>query len=143
MCLVLVATSAEINRAQLEAAAAEAASTGFRVVVDHPSRWPWRRATRVRATISEEGGCACSLLSDAADWNAETWAMRPEVLDRLANALEILCTRGPRELFVEALWTGDVVRETVQLTPKEISVLARSSKLGTHTKYAIVRDEFG
>ncbi|MBA2303808.1 MAG: hypothetical protein H0W08_14405 [Acidobacteria bacterium] len=94
----------------------------------------------MRATISEEGACACSLLSDSADWNDETWSMRPEVLDRLATTLEVLARLGPKALFVEALWVGDAARETVSVTPKELAQVARSGKLGTHTRYAVVRE---
>jgi len=100
MCLILVATSPASGRAQLEAAALEAVSTGLRIDVDHPSRWFWARRSPVRATISEQGGCACSLLGDDADWGAATWAMRPEVLERLAKTLEILSLHGPKELLV-------------------------------------------
>jgi hypothetical protein len=97
----------------------------------------------VRARVSEEGGCACSLLSDDADWNAETWAMRPQVLERLAQTLEILSLRGPKELLFEALWVGDAVQEIVQVTPTQLGQLARSSKLGTHTRYAISHESAG
>ena len=96
MCLVLEIVSPAGTRAGLESAAIEAASAGgLRVDVNHPSKWPWAKDQPVRATISEEGGCACSLLSDAAEWNAESWAMRPAVLERLGVTLEILGERGP------------------------------------------------
>jgi hypothetical protein len=75
---------------------------------------------------------ACSLLGDDADWDAETWAMRPETLERLARTLAILSTRRPKSLFVAALWVGNVARETVSVTPEELVQLARSSNLGTH-----------
>ncbi len=95
----------------------------------------------MRAKISEEGGCACSLLSDSADWDADTWSMRPEVCDRLAATLTVLATRGPRDLFVEALWAGDTARETVAVTPRELAEIAKSGKLRTHTRYAVKADD--
>jgi hypothetical protein len=66
--------------------------------------------------------------------------MRPEVLDRLAATLEVLARLGPKDLFVEALWAGDVARETVSVTPKELAEVARSGKLGTHTRYTVVAE---
>lgn len=140
MCLMLTATTSALERPQLEAAAAEGRSAGFSIEVEHLSRWPWGRTKPARVTISESGGWACSLLGDNADWNAETWLMRPEVLEPLANTLEILSTHGPRELTIEALWMSDTIRETVHVTPAQLAALARSSKLGTHTRYVITHD---
>lgn len=143
MCLILEVISPTGDRATLDAAAGKASAAGFHVQVSHPSRWPWAKNKPVRARISEEGGCACSLLSDSADWNANTWAMRPEVLDRLATTLEILVQFGPKGLLVEALWVGDVASETVTLTPSQLGHLARSGALGTHTRYMVVTDNAG
>jgi len=140
MCLILEAISPTGDHAILGAAASEASAAGFHVQVSHPSRWPWAKNKPVRARISEEGECACSLLSDSADWNADTWAMRPEVLDRLGTTLETLAKLGPKGLLIEALWVGDVARETVTLTPSQLGHLARSGALGTHTRYVVVAD---
>jgi hypothetical protein len=82
-------------------------------------------------------------LTDDADWNAETWSMRPDVLDRLASTLEILAVRGPDGLVVEALWVGDEPRNTVCVTPRELAEVARLGKLGTRTRYAVARDNAG
>jgi hypothetical protein len=141
MCLVLAVTAPATDRAILEAAAVEASAAGLRVNVEHHSPWPWAKNKPIRANVSEEVGCACSLLSDDADWNAESWLMRPEIRDRLARTLEILASRGPKGWFVEAIWIGDDVRETVQVTPEELGRMARSDKLGTHTRYAVVTDK--
>jgi hypothetical protein len=143
MCLLLEAVSPAADRAILDAAAVEASAAGLRVAVAHPSRWPWANDKPVRAKISEEGGCACSLLSDSADCDAETWSMRPEVLDRLATTLEVLATLGPNGLFVQALWIGEEVQVTMSVTPQELARIARSGRLGTHTRYAVVADSAG
>jgi hypothetical protein len=69
--------------------------------------------------------------------------MRPEVLEPLANTLEMLAARGPNGMFIEALWVGTAFRETVHVTPKEMGQLARSSQLSPHTRYGIIRDGAG
>ena len=143
MCLFLEAISAATERAILESAAREASSVGLRVVVGHPSLWSWAKGKPVRATISEEGGCACSLLNDDADWDAETWSMRSEVLDRLAATLETLAMRGPQGLVVEALWQGETAEKTVSVTPSELAEIAKSSGLGTRTRYTVVAEKTG
>jgi len=111
--------------------------------MEHPLRWPWARETPARAVISEEGGCACSLLSDEADWNADAWAMRPEVLEQLARTLQILVEEGPPNLSVEALWVGEAPREIVQVTAAKLVTLARSSGLGTRTRYELSGHDAG
>jgi hypothetical protein len=139
MCLMLVATTEAPEREKLAGAARKASATALRVEMEHPPRWPWARETPARATISEEGGCACSLLSDDADWNADDWAMRPEILEQLARTLQILTDEGPPNLFVEALSLGEAPSEMARVTRSELVELARSSRLGTRTRYEIVR----
>ena len=137
MCLMLIATAKAAEREKLEQAARQAAASGLRIEMEHPHRWSWARGTAARATISEEGGCACSLLTDDADWNADAWAMRPEILERLARTLQILADEGPSSLCVEALWIGETPNQTARVTASELATLARSSRLGTRTKYEI------
>jgi hypothetical protein len=137
MCLMLVASTEAPAREKLADAARKASATALRVEMEHAPRWPWARETPARATISEEGGCACSLLSDDADWNADAWVMRPEILEQLARTLEILSDEGPPNLFVEALWLGEAPSVTTSVTRSELVELARSSRLGTRTRYEL------
>ena len=140
MCLMLIVAAEPSERERFNQAALRAAAAGLSVEVQHPLRWPWARKTPVRATISEKGGCACSLLSDAADWDADFWAMRREILDQLARTLQIMVDEGPPRLTVEALWIGETPRETSRVTAEELVALARSSRLGTKTRYELVTD---
>ena len=139
MCLMLIATASSSGRETLGVAAREASAAGLSVELEPRPRWFRTRNTPARAVISETGGCACSLLSDEADWNADVWAMRPEVLERLGRTLEILAETGPNGLAVEALWAGEAPRVTVRVSPSELAALARSSALGTRTRYEIRR----
>jgi hypothetical protein len=90
-----------------------------------------------RLTVSEAGGCACSFLSDEADWDAEVWSMRPEILDRLARTLELLAASEAEGLAIEALWTGTTAQQTVRVSLAELGPLVRSSRLGTRTRYEV------
>lgn len=141
MCLMLIATAEAAERSRLERAARQASAAGLHVTVEHPPKWPWARETPARATISEDGACACSLLSDDADWNATCWSMRPDALDRLAQTLQILVDEGPRRLTIEALWIGETPRDTRRLTRAEFVQLARSSRLGTRTRYELAAED--
>src|SRR5206468_1112474 len=106
MCLTVWIEVDATERDTLTAAAATASGFGLRVDVEHPSRWPWAHRRPVRATITEDGACACGLLSDDADWDAESWAMRSAVVEPLARTLEALLQHGPHRVVVEALWAG-------------------------------------
>ena len=137
MCLIFTVTARPSDRENIERVSRQAAPDGLRIEVEHMPRWPWAREQPLRAFISEERGCACSLLSDDADWNAEVWAMRREVLERLAVTIERLVDAAPDGLIVEALWIGDVPERTIAVTAAEFGELARTSRLGTHTRYEI------
>ena len=93
------------------------------------------------ATISEKGGCACSLLSDDADWDADFWAMRPEILEQLARTLQIVVDEDSRRLTVEVLWVGETPRQTARVTAAELVALTRSSRLGTKTSNELITDD--
>jgi len=103
VCLSIWVESAAPDRDILITAANSASQFGLQVDVAHVSRWPWARTGPVRATVTEDGGCACGMLSDDADWNAETWAMRPEIIEPLAQTLAELLRLGPRRMTVAAV----------------------------------------
>jgi hypothetical protein len=101
--------------------------------------WPWARHRPVRVSISEGGGCACSLLADSASWDAETWEMRPDVVEPLARTLEMLLQHGPPRISVEALWAGDRPDIEVVVTPGELAAVVQGRGLGTTTRYVTER----
>src|ERR1044071_2662612 len=56
-----------------------------------------------RLSLSEKGeGCACSMLTDDADWNAATWDMRGDVVVAVADTLMTIPRRNG--FAFEALW---------------------------------------
>ena len=79
------------------------------------------------------------MLSDDADWNADTWAMRPDVVEPLAKTLEVLLQQGPRHMAVEALWAGDRSLEETRVTPAELAHIVRTTGLGTKRRYVVPR----
>lgn len=139
MCLTISIEVDQDDRERLITAGQSAAQFGLRVEVRHSPRWPWAKTKPVRATISEEGGCACGMLSDDADWDADTWAMRPEVIEPLAHTLEWLVERGPDHLVVEALWAGERAVDERHVDHRELGQIVRTAGLGTKTKYMVSR----
>ena len=139
MCLELTVRVPAAARAELEAAVHEVSPGDLRVELAHAPRWPWARHGDAEAVVSENGGCACSMLTDQADWDADAWAMRPEVLEPLARTLSTLAERGPEGMTVEALWAGEKPAREQRVTIRELADLARASQLGTHTRYVLSR----
>jgi len=139
MCLSLKLHVPASERARLEEVVARAPSDGLRVELLHAPIWPWARRHDAVARVSEQGGCACSLLAEDADWGAEAWSMRPEILEPLARTLSALAEAGPEGMIVEALWQGETPEREQSITAAELAGLARRSQLGTRTRYLLSR----
>jgi len=139
MCLTITVTAPADEQERLQSAAQKVEAIGLQMQTTHQPRWRWGRAVPVRAVISEDGGCACGFLNDDADWDAATWAMQADAAERLAKAIEIVAAEGPSEFSLEALWVGDSAQDVVTLSSKELIAHARSSTLGTRTKYQVVQ----
>ena len=54
--------------------------------------------------------------------------------------MQVIVDKGPRSLTVEALWIGETPRQTSRVTAAELIELARSSRLGTKTRYELSTD---
>jgi hypothetical protein len=83
------------------------------------------------------------LLSDEADWSAESWSLRTEVLERVATALEIVASQGPRGVVIAVSWAGEMATRTVRITPAELAALVRANGLGTRVRYVVVHEGAG
>lgn len=137
MCLILTVTVRQADRAAIDTVARQFGHGTLHIEIEHPPRWRWAQAGPLRAFISERGGCACSVLTDDADWNAEAWAMRPEILEPLAATIEHLIHAVPDGLTIEALWAGDAPKATVTMGAEEFASLVRTSRIGTKIRYEV------
>jgi hypothetical protein len=91
-----------------------------------------------RLTISEAGeGCACSMLTDDADWNAPTWDIQPTLLMPLTNSLAYISERAANGLILEALWAGDEPEKNLELSSGELLSTVRENRVGTKTRYIV------
>lgn len=137
MCLTLTIRAPVAARPQLEEAARSLPASALHLDVEHARRWAWAKPNDIRATISESGGCACSLLADDADWEAPFWSMRPEVLAPLARTLEVVAASDLGEFSIEALWTGEEAEDEQQLCVPELLAHIHAGQLGTKTRYRV------
>src|SRR6266446_538070 len=86
--------------------------------------------------ISEQGkGCACSLLTDDADWGAETWDMHQTSLPKIAQSLRTLRENTKVGFIFEALWQGEKPTEETKISVDELARIVESGKIGTTTRY--------
>ncbi len=142
MCLTLTIRAPEGSREMLTAAVNALPPSALRdwLTIRRPARLrlPWSRARPPQAGIS----CLCPLLSESACWDAATWAMNAPACESLAELLEPLARALPGA-EVEVLWIGDAPATEQSVTAAELGTLARTSALGTHTRYRIVSETAG
>jgi hypothetical protein len=137
MCLTLTVQAPEDARPSLEAVARSLPPGALPLQVAVTRQWPWSRTALVRGSISEEGGCACSLLANDADWDGPFWSMRPEVLEPLAQTLEAVGAAMWEGFTAAARWVGDSPRHEQVLSLAELVAIARAGRLGTRTRYRV------
>jgi hypothetical protein len=80
----------------------------------------------------------CDLLSDDADWDADTWAMTGSGASRLANSLRWILGRARLGAMVEALWDGETARRETPMAVEDLIRLAQAGALETHTRYQVL-----
>jgi len=78
-----------------------------------------RGLLRSPLSVSFDGGCACSLLDDEADWDAPNWIFDPSVLEGLACVLKLLHDEAGGFTF-QALWIGDKPQTQAHVTLREL-----------------------
>jgi hypothetical protein len=96
------------------------------------------RGRRPRLTLSERNqGCACSMLADDADWNAATWAMRPQSTATIAETLAAIgkVARGP--LVFQAVWIGDKTEDEEHIALKDLLGVVKRSGIRTKVRYVV------
>jgi hypothetical protein len=91
-----------------------------------------------RLSISEKGeGCACSMLTDEADWNAPTWDIRKEVLSDLALALLFISEQASSGYTFEAIWAGDKPERNLEVSLNELLEIVQKNQIGTKSRYIV------
>src|ERR1044071_2070122 len=88
-----------------------------------------------RFLLSEVGeGCACSMLTDNADWNAPSWDFQAELLGDLECAFESICRQASNGFAVEALWAGDKPKKVLKVSCNELRKLVRENSISTSAR---------
>jgi len=94
--------------------------------------------TIVYLRISEGHGDACSLLSDSADWNSETWDFLPSAIPRLIETVLYIGASLPSGFSISFVWAGEDPRASKRLPIESFVDLIRDNEVGTRRCYEIV-----
>ena len=76
-------------------------------------------------------------VSDAAKWDAPAWAMTPELLPSLAEAVRVMGDPPPQGFTLRATWVGSEVREERAMSADELAEVILASQLNEFTQYRI------
>ena len=137
MCLFIRLYASAAARQRLQRASVAMDSSPLRLQVSHLPRWSWATSDDVRAEISEEGGCACSLLADDAEWDTDYWALRRETLEPLASLLETVVNAGVSQFVFEALWDGDEPEYVERVSLGGLLAFVRAGQVGARARYIV------
>ena len=77
------------------------------------------------------------MLTDSADWNADTWEFNQSGLDTLAGFIELFSNKLGKDFSFQAIWAGDKVEINKELTVGELIQIVKSNNIGTKTKYLV------
>ncbi|UCG57337.1 MAG: hypothetical protein JSU70_21020 [Phycisphaerales bacterium] len=112
--------------------------TGDANLLNTSERKNWLRKPTGLVFLFEEGeGCACSMLTDEADWGQPYWDLRPEVLPVIANTVERLASSIKEPFQFEALWAGDHPEQNMAVTATELADLIKAGKIGQKITYNV------
>ena len=126
MCLQVFAVPATENRVRAERLARV---SGLHVVKRHT---PLKGAFH----FSRDGGCSCSMMTDAADWNAPQWDLEPATLEGLASALTLLADEADGFRF-QALWIGDTPASESRIFLRELLAEIRNNRVKNKHVYLV------
>ena len=96
----------------------------------------WRKPTGL-LTLSTEGGCACSMLSDQADRDDKYWDFLPESLIALSITLEKIGDIFQQNFVFEALWIGDKPTVIIEISLCDMLKIIRNNRIGEKTRYLV------
>jgi hypothetical protein len=77
-----------------------------------------------------------NLLTDQADWDAETWDMDPQGLEELAATLDWLFEQLRGDVTFQTTWS-DPIEHHVRLSRGDLLAIVPKSEIGTRRRYYV------
>ncbi len=135
MCLSLIITLPQERQKDADAISEKASTENLKVFKE--KRW-FRRPSRYLYIASEFESCACDLLTDDADWNAETWDLIKSFLPELSLVFSNLCEQIPEGFLFDALWAGDEPNSRLVVNGTGLSDIIKDNKIKIKITYQVV-----
>jgi hypothetical protein len=134
MCLSMIVTLPQAK--QIDAALiAEKSSTDE--IKAYKEKRLFGRTPRYLFIASGVGNCACDLLTDNADWDAETWDIIPSYLPHISSVISNLYQHLSEGFLFEALWAGDSPTVRKEVSIAEMVQIIQNNKIETKTTYQV------
>ena|ERR1051326_1326945 len=96
-----------------------------------------RRAPRGALHFSGQPGCSCDLMTESADWNAETWALTSDAVRGLERAVELLAREARRFTFLAHWLGGDGPPTSVTVPAAELLRDIRQNQVRNNVLYRV------
>jgi hypothetical protein len=88
-------------------------------------------------SLSLGGGCACSRLTEDADWNDVYRNMKPQALILLAQAVERIAEQQPNGFTFQALWVEERAKELRSVSLDKLISIIRAGQIETDICYDV------
>ena len=137
MCLSLIVTLPQEKQKYADLIADKSSTNEMKA---YKEKRLFGRAARYLFIANEPGNYACNLLTDDADWDAETWDIIPSTLPHISGVVTNIYKYLPEGFLFEALWSGDKPRVKKTVTISELERLIQSDKIETKTTYQVIHE---
>ena len=87
--------------------------------------------------FSVTGGCSCEFLSDAAEFEAEVWALEPSHLSRLAETIRVLGTECGKFSFLAHWLGGERERTSERISSSGLAKLVEENRIANNVLYCV------
>ena len=90
--------------------------------------------------LSLDSGCACSMLTESADWNAKVWLFRDEILPQVTDTISTFASKHKSEFILEAMWDGDKSEGEETITVDELIKVIESNQVRNKLTSRVVNE---
>lgn len=90
-------------------------------------------------SLSELGqGCACSMLSDDTDFQAHTWKLKANIIDKMSTAAQAIMKQVPSGFAFRAVWAGESIQFKGKVSLSDFRQLINDNHLKRNSEYEVV-----
>jgi hypothetical protein len=95
----------------------------------------FRGASALHFSVS--GGCSCEFLSDSAEFESPVWALNPEHLNALAEAISLLASEAGPFTFLARWLGGELPEGTSEVKPSALIEDIKQNRVRNNVLYLV------